>query len=543
MGQLLLKGHPPYTLAYNMKWPGAYFTYAFFIQIFGATPTGIHFGFLLMQLATILLVYAFALNFLNPLAAACAATATGLLSLSWHMLGQAGHATHLVTFFALLSLYLTSLANNPRPIFSSFRLNAIIKQNLLYFLSGTCMMFALLCKQSAIFFFLFQIFFLIFSPFTQPSTSNSNPTPTPIPTKTPTPNSIPTPTPTPFPTPTPTPTKTPTTPEYPTLHPFKRLLSYGCGVLFLSLLTLAYFLIFGNLSQLIFWTFSYLYHYGTQVPLKWVPDLFITSLGSITAHYSSEGYVGLFLLALIGIVMAIFYLLFRASKAARWVAFFFLCSFLTVIPGFYFRDHYYLSFLPALGLAIGFLVDRLPVTTLLFVFFAGIGLWTNRVFLFQDEPLYTCKSIYTKNPFAESPEIGTFIKNHTQENDQVAILGSEPQILFYANRQSPTGFIYTYSLMENHPYALDFQHQMAAEIEAKHPKFIVFVKVYASWLTRQESFPYLVNWADAYTSKNYHLVAAMSILPNQINNLSSYNELAYFKAQSSDLVYIFQSNN
>ena len=97
--------------------------------------------------------------------------------------------------------------------------------------------------------------------------------------------------------------------------------------------------------------------------------------------------------------------------------------------------------------------------------------------------------------------------------------------------------------MENHPYALDFQHQMAAEIEAKHPKFIVFVKVYASWLTRQESFPYLVNWADAYTSKNYHLVAAMSILPNQINNLSSYNELAYFKAQSSDLVYIFQSNN
>jgi len=56
-GQLILQGVPPYTLAYNMKFPGVYAAYAAIMSIFGQTITGIHLGLLLVNAATILLIF------------------------------------------------------------------------------------------------------------------------------------------------------------------------------------------------------------------------------------------------------------------------------------------------------------------------------------------------------------------------------------------------------------------------------------------------------------------------------------------------------
>ena len=45
MGQLLLKGIPPYLNVYTMKLPGVSVVYAIFMVLFGQTPFGIHLGF------------------------------------------------------------------------------------------------------------------------------------------------------------------------------------------------------------------------------------------------------------------------------------------------------------------------------------------------------------------------------------------------------------------------------------------------------------------------------------------------------------------
>ncbi|PYL50684.1 MAG: hypothetical protein DMF33_12180, partial [Verrucomicrobia bacterium] len=39
-GQLMLQGIPPYTLAYSMKFPGTYASYALIMSIFGQTIFG-----------------------------------------------------------------------------------------------------------------------------------------------------------------------------------------------------------------------------------------------------------------------------------------------------------------------------------------------------------------------------------------------------------------------------------------------------------------------------------------------------------------------
>src|SRR5213595_1572186 len=64
-GQLMLQGIPPYRLAYNMKFPGVYAAYAVVMAVFGQTITGIHLGLLLINFATIALIFFFARRLAN----------------------------------------------------------------------------------------------------------------------------------------------------------------------------------------------------------------------------------------------------------------------------------------------------------------------------------------------------------------------------------------------------------------------------------------------------------------------------------------------
>ena len=67
-GQLMLQGIPPYKLAYNMKFPGTYAAYAVVMSIFGQTISGIHLGLLLVNAATVALVFFLGRRLINETA-------------------------------------------------------------------------------------------------------------------------------------------------------------------------------------------------------------------------------------------------------------------------------------------------------------------------------------------------------------------------------------------------------------------------------------------------------------------------------------------
>jgi len=89
------------------------------------------------------------------------------------------------------------------------------------------------------------------------------------------------------------------------------------------------------------------------------------------------------------------------------------------------------------------------------------------------------------------------------------VLGSEPELFFYAQRRSATGYIYTYGLVESQPLALQMQKEMIAEIEAAKPKYVVFANVRCSWLTLPESETEIFRWAGDYLDQNYQIVGIM----------------------------------
>ena len=100
-GQLMLQGIPPYKLVYSMKFPGMYTAYAAIMAVFGQTIAGIHVGFILVNAATIVLVYLLGKRLFSTAAGVAAAAAYALMSLGAGVLGAQAHATHFVVIAAL----------------------------------------------------------------------------------------------------------------------------------------------------------------------------------------------------------------------------------------------------------------------------------------------------------------------------------------------------------------------------------------------------------------------------------------------------------
>ena len=141
-GQLILQGIPPYKLVYNMKFPGTYAAYALIMSIFGQTIIGIHLGLLLINTATIVLIFFLGRRLVNSTAGLAAAISYAVLSVSPSVLGFAGHATHFV-LLPVLAGTLLLLTTTDRQV--SGRL----------FASGLLFGCGLLMKQPAVFFALF----------------------------------------------------------------------------------------------------------------------------------------------------------------------------------------------------------------------------------------------------------------------------------------------------------------------------------------------------------------------------------------------------
>ena len=148
-GQLMLEGIVPYKLVYNMKFPGTYGAYALIMSIFGQTITAIHVGLLIVNAATVWLIFLLGRRLVDPIAGLSAAASYAVLSLSPSVLGLAAHATHFVVLPVVAGTLLLLIRSARRVLGRVF-------------LSGLLFGFAVLMKQPAIFFALFAVTCLLF---------------------------------------------------------------------------------------------------------------------------------------------------------------------------------------------------------------------------------------------------------------------------------------------------------------------------------------------------------------------------------------------
>ena len=178
----------------------------------------------------------------------------------------------------------------------------------------------------------------------------------------------------------------------------------------------------------------------------------------------------------------------------------------------------------------------------LLVFFAAVGqsLNQNADYFFKLSPEMASRALYGRNPFPESVQIANYIKVNSAAGDRIAVIGSEPQIYFYAHRRSATGYIYTYGLMEEQSYAGKMQQEMINEIESAHPRYLVYVNVAASWLRHPQSETRIFEWRARYCEA-YELVALADILPRGETVYRWGNDARNYAPTSDSVLYVYKS--
>jgi len=490
MGQLLLKGIPPFTHAYTMKLPGVSIVYAFFMSLCGQTAAGIHLGLLVVNATCILLVYLLTKRLFDRNAAMFSCSCYAVLSLSNSVYGVFAHATHFVVMFALAGFILL--------------LRSLEKRQILpLIISGLCFGLAITMKQHAVMLVIFAVLYFIRRVWRNPL--------------------------------------------------FDKKLCVAGSLLFLIGTIIPYALILlwmvrnGSFDTFWFWTVLYANEYTSNWSLAAGWTSFTYSFGKIARLL-----LPMWLLAGFGLV-----LLFTKKRWCHdrlFVIGFFFFSFLSVCPGLIFREHYFVLLLPAVAIMSGagvnsaghfFMSSASTRFTPFIPVFLLVAAIAYNFYLEQDNyffltPQEVSRAIYTANPFPEALQIASYIKNDTSPDERIAVLGSEPEIYFYADRLSATGHIYMFGLMEKQPYAELMQSQMIREIEAARPKYVVVVNVNFSWFVQKSSIRSVFYWEESYVRKWYDLVGVIDIIDPKTTLYLWGNEATNYVPVSKCFVTVFK---
>ncbi|MHC4500091.1 MAG: ArnT family glycosyltransferase [Planctomycetota bacterium] len=488
-GQLILQGLPEHAPLHNIK-PGIYMAYALILAIFGQTHSAIHIALLLINVATVILLFLLARRLFDPPTGIAAAAVFAVLSLHSSVLGLAANREHFVILPALAGILLLLRAIDCRKPFS--------------LLAGALLLgISFVMKLHGLIFIVFAGLYLLFCEIRR--------------------------------------------------RPFNRKVFLSSGLIFALGAMLPFALIFLLLWH--FELFRFFWFWKTVVAPRYA-SIVPLSMGLKLLRMRMAPVIGsaIFVWILSAVGLADLFWDSQHRRKSPFVAGFLIFSFLAVCPGLYFRPHYFILLLPAVALLAGLGVSLIAPflsrgRTIAFRNFASAilvfialcePLYKGRAILFEMTPGQVSRRIYGWNPFPESLEIARFLEQNSTTDDSIAVLGSEPQIYFYSRRHSATAYMYTYQMMGKYDFALRMQNEMIREIESARPKFLVFVNIPTSWLSKPDSDPTIFKWFSSYNRKYYNQVGVIEIIPNEPTLYRWNYDAAAYLPRSKFWITIFQ---
>lgn len=457
MGQLILRGEVPYLAAVNMKLPGTYYAYAAVLAAFGETTEAVRLGLLLANLGAIVLVFVLGRRLFDAAAGLTAAAAYAVLSLSPTVLGLAAKAEHFLVLAMLGGvLLLPGIGADTRR-----GIGRVAG-------AGLLLGVAVLMKQHGAAFVAFGGAWILWTGWRAGRTRA-------------------------------------------TLVEVAVFAVAAAAPLGLTALAMWRA---GAFEPFWFWTVTYAREYAVLIPLG-------TGLGALARQATAivSASAALWLLVAVGVTAMAWDAPTRAR--APFLVGFALASGAAIVPGLRFSEHYFVMLLPAASLFAGAAVAALARR-------AGQGAAAVRVAVpvvcvalslaqahatVVAEPAALTRAIYGQNPFPEAIEVARWLEAHAGPDDGVAVIGSEPEIYFLAKRRAATSYMYTYPLMEAHPFAEKMQEAMIAELERARPRFLVLVNVDTSWTRTPSSSLRLLQWAEATVNAGYTQVGLIEIPP------------------------------
>jgi hypothetical protein len=267
-----------------------------------------------------------------------------------------------------------------------------------------------------------------------------------------------------------------------------------------------------------FWTWTTKYAGSHGAPIS-------TVLGNLKLLWNMSPFW--IQLLVIGCVGALIYLALT-RQILLWkrlfVSGFLLCGVIAVFPGFSFARHYLIMPSPGLALTIAVALAEAGRRLQLRLVPALSGmLWTITViaslkyYFFFDDPDFIGGQRYKGNPILQARVIGDYLSQRCSPDARIAVLESEPEILFYARRKSATGFIYAYDMTALGTFRAEMEEQFKREVTESKPEYVVFVCCPFAWSIVDEPGMALADWCWRFPKTNYIRVAVADNLSTALH--------------------------
>ena len=166
----------------------------------------------------------------------------------------------------------------------------------------------------------------------------------------------------------------------------------------------------------------------------------------------------------------------------------------------------------------------------------------NKNYYFRPNYERILRTVYGSNPFPESMEIGNWINANSKPEDNIVLLGSEPQIYFYTKKHSPSRHAYFAAIVDNVPQHKEWQREFVKDVEKANPKYLVYFNHPISLFVQPNTDKYVFEWANKYVSSNYHLVGLVDMIEGQHSNYLWREQIGNYKPVSQNIIYVYERN-
>lgn len=494
-GKMLLAGKVPYKDFYEQKLPGIFYFYAAIIAIFGSSVSDLHTGFIVVNIITILALYFSAKMLFSPITGLITAVTFAIVSITPSLSGFTVQSEHGLALFASIGLLFYVLSRNNNKWYWYLLMGLALGTGFMVKTTGLFMMFwgglililDFLTSKEKVFKLLFkQVFFYVF----------------------------------------------------------------GAAIV-IGLLILSVY-VRGSYNEFVFWVFSINKYYANRITFEEGMKYFGYSRDAIVANYKffwMQSIAAFFLLFLRSIDL-------RTKLFILSIGFF---SFVAIVPGYYFYGHYWIQILPGMAILSGFtyyavtktLKDRFKLTspTIKYSYLAIFGILVlthlnkNRSYYFNPNYELIMRQVYGNNPFPESMEIANYLNKLLKPGDQIAVVGSEPEIYIYTNTQAPTQHVFFSTIVAGIPEHKKLQREFSSEIEKAKPKYFLFYRHNVSLLVQANVDQYVFEWANKYLTENYRVIGVVDMPDGQLRSTYAFGEEAQtFQPKGQNVIYVFERN-
>ena len=153
---------------------------------------------------------------------------------------------------------------------------------------------------------------------------------------------------------------------------------------------------------------------------------------------------------------------------------------------------------------------------------------------------FILRHVYGNNPFPEAKKIGDFINANSKPEDNIVLIGSEPQIYFYTKKKCPSRHAYFAAIVDNIPEHKVWQREFVADVEKVKPKYFIFFNHQISLFVQPNTDNYVFTWANKYIQDNYKLCGLVDMIDGQRSTYILDESAQRYQPKSQSYIMIFE---